>query len=37
MRQTNYAAVSIIIFLYTQFSTTETADKKKLKLGERNL
>lgn len=36
MKQTNYAAVSII-FLYTHFSTTETADKKKLKLGERNL
>nr|DAL01222.1 MAG TPA: hypothetical protein [Herelleviridae sp.] len=35
MRQTTYAAVSII-FLYTQFPTTETADKKKLKLGERN-
>jgi len=32
MKLTNYAAVSII-FLYTQFSTTETADKKKLKSG----
>ena len=36
MKQTNYAAVSIIL-LYIQFSTTETADKKKLKSGERNL
>ena len=36
MKKMNYTAVSII-FLYTHFSTTETADKKKLKLGERNL
>jgi len=36
MNRTNYAAVSII-FLYTQFSTTETADKKKLKSGGKTL
>jgi len=32
MTQANRTAVSII-FLYTHFSTTETADKKKLKSG----
>ena len=36
MKQINYAAVSII-FLYTQFSTTETADKKELNFGGKTL
>ena len=36
MNRTNYTAVSII-FLYTQFSTTETADKKGIKFWRKNL